>query len=144
MSELFIIQAKQGENTKFQSKAENIREFTALINKNASRRTNKILQGCEISTKDKTVGLGSCTGFHCPHNHHFQLSPNLTHPDANGQSFTHYDVNCKSIIQGYMNGAAGTSLDATGVLLDLPHAKNLTRSFSRNQNIVGEKTQLTK
>ena len=52
----------------------------------------------------------------------------------------HYDVNAKAIIQGYMNGAAGTSLDTAGVLLDLPHAKKLTRSFSHHQNIVGEKS----
>ena len=80
-------------NTKCQSKAEYINEFTALLNKNASRH-------CKISTRDKMVGLGSCTGFHCAHDHHFQLSPNLTHPDSNGQSFMHYDVNAKAIIQG--------------------------------------------
>ena len=40
-----------------------------------------------------------------------------------------------------MNGAAGTSLDTAGVLLDLPHAIYLTQSFSCHQNIVGEKIQ---
>ena len=133
------IKALREKNTRFQSKAENIREFTALVDKNASRRTNNILQGCKISTQDKTVGLGSSTTFHCPHSHHFQLSPNLTHRDAIGHKYLDYDVNCKTIIQGYMNGAAGASLDTTGVLLDLPNAKNLTRNFSRHQDFIGEK-----
>ena len=50
----------------------------------------------------------------------------------------HYDANVKSIIQGYMNGAAGNSLDTSGVLLDLPNARNLGRSFSRHQEKVGK------
>ena len=42
-----------------------------------------------------------------------------------------------------MNGAAGNSLDTTGVLFDLPQSRNLTRSFSRNQEKVGEHIRAT-
>ena len=66
------------------------------------------------------------------------MSPNLTHPDINGKNFMHYDANVKAIVQGFMNGAAGNSLDTTGVLPDLPSARNLSRSFSRHQEKVGE------
>ena len=50
-----------------------------------------------------------------------------------------YEANVKAIIQGYMNGAAGNSLDTTGVLLNLPSARNLSRSFSRHQEKVSNK-----
>ena len=49
----------------------------------------------------------------------------------------HYEANIKAIIQGYMNGVTGNSLDTTGVLLDFPSACNLSRSFSRYQEKVG-------
>ena len=55
----------------------------------------------------------------------------------------HYDTNSKAIIQGYMNGAAGNSLDTTGVLLNLPSARNSSWSFSRHQENVGEKIRAT-
>ena len=50
-----------------------------------------------------------------------------------------YEANVKLIILGYMNGAGGDSLDVLGVLLGLPNGRNLTRSFSRHQEVVGEK-----
>ena len=128
---------------KTQSKEGYISDLTFLLQKNGSRRTNKILKSSEIQMKDKTVGLGSQTSFCCAHDHNFNLSPDLTHPDCNGRNFMHYDVNVKSILQGYMNGAAGNSLDTTGVLFDLPRSRNLTRSFSRNQEKVGEHIRAT-
>ena len=42
-----------------------------------------------------------------------------------------------------MNGQAGNSLDTTGVMMDLPKARNLSRSFSRHQNLVGQKIRDT-
>ena len=50
-----------------------------------------------------------------------------------------YDSNVKGIIQAYMNGAAGISLNIPGILIDLPNARNLSRNFSRHQELVGEK-----
>ena len=50
-----------------------------------------------------------------------------------------YDSNVKGILQAYMNGAAGMSLDTAGVLIDLPNARNLSRNFSWHQELVGEK-----
>ena len=37
-----------------------------------------------------------------------------------------------------MNGSGAGNLDAMAVLLDLPNGRNLSRSFSRHQEIVGE------
>ena len=65
-------------------KEELICEFTSLLIKNGSRRTNSILQGTKVTTNNKTVGIGSQTSFCCAHGHNFQLSPNLTHPDSKG------------------------------------------------------------
>ena len=117
--------------------------LTVLLNKNTSRRTNKLLSCSQIKTRNKTVGLGSNTGFCCKNGHNIPLSPNLTHPDNNGTCFIYYDANVKAIIQAYTNGAAGNSLDTTGVLLDLPSARNLSRSFSCHQEKVGENIRAT-
>ena len=38
-----------------------------------------------------------------------------------------------------MNGSTSGSLDSIGILLDLPNAKNITRSFSCHQETVGKK-----
>ena len=73
--------------------------FTALLKKNASRRTNSILQCSKVQTRDNTVGIGSHTGFCCAHGHDLPLSPPLTHHDANGISFVDYEANAKAIIQ---------------------------------------------
>jgi len=54
-----------------------------------------------------------------------------------------YDAKANAIKQGYMNGAAGNSLDSTCILLDLPRAKNMKRSFSRHQDTVGKKIRKT-
>ena len=54
-----LIKNKNG----FQDKKGTIDVLTALLNKNASRRTNKLLSRSQIKTRDKTVGLGSNTGF---------------------------------------------------------------------------------
>ena len=107
--------------------------LTALLNKKAIRCTNKLLSCYQIKTRNKTIGLGSNTGFCCKNDHNTPLSSNLIHSDNNGTGFMHYDGNIKTIIQGYMNGAAGNSLDTTAVLLDLPSARNLSRSFSHHQ-----------
>ena len=107
-------------------KEELICEFTSLLIKNESRRANSILQGTKVTTNDKTVGIGSQTSFCCAHGHNFQLSPNLTHPDSKGLTFMDYEANVKAVIQGYMNGQAGNSLDTTGVMMDLPKAQNFT------------------
>ena len=46
-----------------QDKEDTIDVLSALLIKNASRRTNNILQGSKIKVQDKTVGIGSHTGF---------------------------------------------------------------------------------
>ena len=116
-----------------------IYEFTALLRKNASRQTKNIIQSCRIVMDDRIVGLGSQTEFCCMHGHKLTVSLDLTHPDSNGKGTMDYEANLKSIMQGSMNGVAGSILDTAGVLLDFPHARNLSRSFSRNQELVGKK-----
>ena len=121
-----LIKNKNG----FKDRKGTIDVLNALLNKNASRRTNKLRSCPQIKMRNKTVGLESNTGFCCENGHDIPLSPNLTHPDNKGTNFMHYDANVKAFIQGYMNKAAGNSLDTTNVLLDLPSACNLNRSFS--------------
>ena len=48
-------------------------------------------------------------------------------------------MNGKSVVLGYMNGVGGDDLDAMAVLLDFPIGRNLTRNFSRHQEVVGDK-----
>ena len=54
-----------------------------------------------------------------------------------------YEANVNAVVQGYMNGQAGNSLDTTGVMMDLPKARNFTQSFSRHQDLVGQKIRET-
>ena len=49
-----------------------------------------------------------------------------------------YESNVKSIILVYMNGTGAGNPNAMRVLLDLPNGRNLNRSVSRHQYIVGE------
>ena len=81
-----------------QDKEETIDVLSLLLTKNARRRTNKILQSSEIKVQDKTIGLGSHTGFCCAAGHNILLSPDLTHPDSNRNTFLHYDANTKANI----------------------------------------------
>ena len=52
----------------------------------------------------------------CMNMHKLTVSPDLTDPDSNIKGFMDYEANVKSIIQGYMNGVAGSSLDTEGTL----------------------------
>ena len=108
---------------------------------NTSRCTNSILEGYKILTRDNIVGIGSRTGFCCACGHNLPLSHHLTHPDSNGSIFMDYNANSIAIIQGYVNRAAGNSLDTTGVLLDLSSARKLTQLFSHCQEKFREQTR---
>ena len=59
----------------YQSKEAFLTEFTALLKKNAHRRSNNILKSSKIITTDKTLGLGSQTSFVCARGHKHTLSP---------------------------------------------------------------------
>ena len=115
-----------------------IHEIAAATRKSSTRRTNTILDKCKINVDDTHIGISSSTKLSCCHNHNNYISPNKTHQGNNRKRFMEYDANAKSIILGYMNGVGGTNLDAMAVLLDLPNGRNLTRNFSRHQEIVGE------
>ena len=110
-----------------------------MLNKNVYRHNNNILQSSRITVKDQTVGLGSQTAFFCAHGHKHTLSPDLKSPDCKEKDLIDYEVNVKGILQEYMNGAAGSSLNTSGVLIDLLNARKLSRQFSWNQVLVGEK-----
>ena len=82
--------------------------------------------------------MGSITKMKCCNKYQTAISPTNTHQDSHGCRFMDYDMNVKCIVLGYTHGVGGGDLDAMAVLFDLHNGRNLTRNFSRHQEVAGE------